>query len=362
MSVTLRERKTRKGKSLYLDYYKDGTRYSETLGLLIYHPPKNKSERIHNKETRDLAESIRAKRILEIKNGQHGFVNDSLSNASFLNYFKKLMSERKASINNYGNWDSAYKHLLKFTNGRDISFKEINRDLVMSIRNYFQTKALTKSYQLLSKNSQHSYFNKVKAALRQANEDGLLPVNYSSQVKGIPPEDPNREYLTQDEVRLLYQTDCELEVLKKAFLFGCITGLRHSDIIKLVWSDLRIENGNPSIKFIQKKTNQLEYHPISFQALELLGKEGSDCERIFKGLKYSAWVNLKLREWVMNAGIRKKITFHCARHTYAYLALDSDTDIYTLSKLMGHRDPKTTRVYTKTLNHKKIEAAHKIGF
>jgi site-specific recombinase XerD len=67
-----------------------------------------------------------------------------------------------------------------------------------------------------------------------------------------------------------------------------------------------------------------------------------------------------LREWVMGAGITKKMTFHCARHSFATLQLSMNTDIYTVSKLLGHRHLKTTEIYAKVIDKKKIEAASKI--
>ena len=114
------------------------------------------------------------------------------------------------------------------------------------------------------------------------------------------------------------------------------------------------------IRFRQKKTKGAETQPISDQAFELLGERTIPDERVFVGLKYSAWHNLKLQQWVMKAGISKTITFHCARHTYATLQLTLGTDIYTVSKLLGHKDLKTTQIYAKIIDERKKEAANKI--
>jgi site-specific recombinase XerD len=78
------------------------------------------------------------------------------------------------------------------------------------------------------------------------------------------------------------------------------------------------------------------------------------------GLEYSAYNNTLLREWVKEAGITKYITFHCFRHTYATLQLSLGTDIYTVSKLLGHRELKTTQIYAKVIDKVKREAADKI--
>lgn len=83
-------------------------------------------------------------------------------------------------------------------------------------------------------------------------------------------------------------------------------------------------------------------------------------ENIFEKLKYSAYQNKKLHKWVEDAGIDKHITFHCARHSFATLQLTMDTDIYTVSKLLGHRHLKTTEIYVKVIDKKKISAVSRI--
>src|SRR5690606_22573169 len=164
-----------------------------------------------------------------------------------------------------------------------------------------------------------------------------------------------------DELKVMAKTDCEVPILKTAFIFSALTGLRWSDINKLVWSEVQHskELGN-YLRFTQKKTQGSETLPISEQAYELLGERGKPEERVFKHLKYSAWYNLKLQQWAMKAGITKTVTFHCARHTYATLQLTLGTDIYTVSKLLGHKNLKTTQIYAKIIDDKKKVAANKI--
>src|SRR6056297_3886191 len=126
MKVHLRQRKqTKSGKiSLYLEFYKgtvkteDGktkaVRDYEYLDLYLKDNPQSKQERQTNKETLELAKSIKAKRELEIKNGQYGFKRRGSSNADFMEFFKSLRDDRESKKNTYSNWDSVYKHLKKF--------------------------------------------------------------------------------------------------------------------------------------------------------------------------------------------------------------------------------------------------------
>ena len=243
----------------------------------------------------------------------------------------------------------------------DITFAEVDRKFVQGFKEFLDKDVKTKSNQNLSQNSKYSYFNKLRAALKQAVKDGIIPTNPAEGVDGFKQGEPQREFLTLKELQVAVKADCEIPQIKTAFIFSCLTGLRWSDINKLLWSEVRHSNDmGYYIRFRQKKTKGAETLPISEQAFGLLGEPQDKDERVFKGLKYSAWHNLKLQQWMMRAEISKTITFHCARHTYATLQLSAGTDIYTVSKFLGHRELKTTQIYAKVIDEKKKEAANKI--
>ena len=125
-------------------------------------------------------------------------------------------------------------------------------------------------------------------------------------------------------------------------------------------SEISELNGNKRITFNQKKNpTKLQYLELSPQAYSLLnGFEQKG--RVFQSLKYSAYMNVELLRWAMAAGITKHVTFHTGRHTFAVSLITQGVDIYTLSKLMGHSEVKTTQVYADIIDSVRKEAMHKI--
>ncbi len=187
--VKLRHKIIKNGtKSLYLDIWHEGKRKYKFLKLYLVEP-KNQLDRNLNRENLLLAESIRSKTQLAIKNKQYGFKADYRMEDNFIEYFKKLTNERFDSHNNYGNWDSVYKHLIKYT-GLVVTFKEVDVDFVKGFKDYLIYKAKSKSNKGLSPNSQSSYFNKFRAAMNQAHRDGVIPINPIVMVKSIKGETP----------------------------------------------------------------------------------------------------------------------------------------------------------------------------
>ena len=121
---------------------------------------------------------------------------------------------------------------------------------------------------------------------------------------------------------------------------------------KIKWSEVQKQKMDIKLYFTNKNKG-LQYLDISEQAREYLGSEGMPQEKVFNNLKYSVLVNNAISKWMNDAGINKKITFHCARHTFATLQLTVGTDLYTLSKLLGHTDIKTTQIYANIIDEKR---------
>ena len=140
MNVTLRQRKKGDKISLYLDYYSNGKREYEYLKLYLKvatkGAPLTKEEKNENKSNLELAESIRSKRHLEIKNGIYGFSDSGKMKGSFIKYFEYLTEKRNDSDGNYGNWDSTLKHINKYVNNADVTFNQIDKKWLEDFKEY----------------------------------------------------------------------------------------------------------------------------------------------------------------------------------------------------------------------------------
>lgn len=371
--VTLRQ-KTISGnrKSLYLDYYppvknpKNGKMSRrEFLGFHIFDKPSNPIDKQHNVNTLQLAQMIRLKRYNEINKPEiyADFEKTQLKSKqrmgdSFIEYFRQLTEARKRLKNDP--WNCAFQYLNDYTGG-NLTFTDLNEIFCDGFRNYLLTvKSKRSDTTGLSKNSAASYFNRFKAGLRQAYRDGYLPIDLNGRIKSIKKVSTQRNFLTIEEVNQLIKTPCESTSLKTQALFAVLTGLRYSDIRNLTWDLLEHSGENIYIRYRQQKTGEFEILPIPEQAYDLLGDPGEPGERIFKGMEYSNSVSTIISQWVKMAGINKKITFHCFRHSYATLQLGAGTDIFTVSKMLGHKNLRTTQVYTQLVDKLKIQATNRI--
>lgn len=371
IKVTLRKKHLKNGKlSLYLDFYPPIIRNGkstrrEFLGLSIFENPKRQLEKQHNKNIEAIAEEIATKRSIELNRPE--IYNDmekaqlekkNKESQNFIDYIKKIADRRHGS--NYQNWISAIMYLEHYTNGK-LLFKDITLTFAEDYKHFLlNTNSLKRKDTKLSQNTALSYFTKFKTALKQAFIDEILSTDINSRIKNIKEQETNRTYLTIEELNKLANTECKNDLLKRASIFSALTGLRFSDVKNLSWKNVYKTNDEYYINFIQKKTEGVEYSPISEQAFTLLGERQNDSEKVFNGLKYSAYLNKQLTDWLKDAEITKDITFHSFRHTYATLQLANGTDLFTISKMLGHKNLKTTQIYAKIVSESKKQTTNKI--
>lgn len=349
-------------KSIYLDMYMNGKRKYEFLKLYII-PEYNKSDRVRNSETLKLANAIKAQRIIELQNQSHGFKINKTSHIKLTDYIQSVAEKKSENEVRKTVLHAVVYHLRRY-NPNDIQLSRIDKDYILGFLDYLKTakQTHTKKEKLLHVNTQVYYYKMLRYCLNYAVSEELISANPMNKIKNE--EKPHkhrteREYLTIDELRKLAQTPFYNSLLKKAFLFSCFCGLRHSDIIALTWGDIEMDDdGNSRLYIIQKKTKEAISLPLSQEAIKQLPKreDAKEDDIIFKKLITLGRTNEILPKWAEQAGIKKHITFHTARHTHATMLLTLGVDLYTVSKLLGHTNIQTTQIYAKLVDESKKKA------
>ena len=336
--------RVKRGK-LYLDVYYNGQRRWEALGLDV---PADKAQRA---EVMRLAEICKSKREAQILSGEWGMIDPQNGRQTLIQYMSGI-AERKGE-NDFTR--KALKHLEKFPGG-NIAIGGVTEKWLEEFQDYLLRDAK------LSKKTVSHYFNAVRFALRKAARDRVIPRNPAVGVKVVSVPDSDRVYLTAEEIQKLANARINGELgaeVKKAFLFGCYTGFRISDIKTLTWGDIQREP--LQINKRQEKTGRKAFVPLHSVAWGII-----DDKRIhnFKELlfpelsKSKTNTNEYIKKWAEKALIEKNISWHTARHTFAVLSLEAGAEIYTLSKLLGHTDVKTTQIYAAATDRMKREAVN----
>lgn len=364
-TVALRERvlSDKKTKSLYLDFY-PAIVSPETgkltrrlfLDLHITIRPKTDEERATNDSKKAEAETRRIEIESAIQKGEYGKPKSKLY---LIEYFECYISDRDITASIY---NGCLNYLNEFTkvNDKAIKLTDIDDEFINGFKSYLIKAKNRKNGKTLTKNSAANYFVVFRAILHQAFKDRLLTEDIRARHENIKKAETNREFLSLDELKSMAETPCSNDVLKRAFIFSALTGLRYSDVESLQWDEISTDNGTTYIKKRIVKSNRFERLPLSVDALQYMGNRESNDSTVFDGLKYSYHMNNDLRYWAASAGITRHITFHSARHTFATLQLTLGTDIYTVSKILGHRELTTTQIYAKIIDAKKVEAVNRI--
>ncbi|MDD3686477.1 MAG: tyrosine-type recombinase/integrase [Bacteroidales bacterium] len=129
----------------------------------------------------------------------------------------------------------------------------------------------------------------------------------------------------------------------EAFLFCCYTGLRFSDIKQLRSDHIQTN----AIVLEQEKTDDIVYIPLNNKAKNILQNRNS---YFIFDLPSNQKYNEALKDLATSAGISKNLTSHIARHTFAVLSIEKNIPLEVISKLLGHRDIKTTQIYAQIKN------------
>lgn len=355
-------------ESLYLDIYTNGKRKYEFLRLYLV-PEKTKEDKNTNLRTLQLANAIKAKKIVELQNNEHGFSNRGLrSKIKLTDYIKYIADKDEDKLGRKAALYSLIHHFNRF-DSFGITFKQLDKDYIIDFVKYLKTAKQEHSLKekTINPNTQAYYYKMLRYCLNYAVSDDIIIANPMEKIKAEdkPKKQKSiREFLTLDEIKVLIKTDLKNKTLKQAFLFSCFCGLRHCDVNALTWGNIQKDKNNRYfLKLKQQKIQEEIILPLSDEAFKWLPtptKKLKD-EKVFAGLITLGRTNEVLPKWAKKAGINKHVTFHVARHTHATLMITLGVDVYTVSKLLGHTSINTTQIYAKLVDEKKRDAVDLIN-
>jgi len=349
MAVTLRKRKLPSGNTaLFLDYYHDGKRIRELLRDYVLRHRDTQQ----NKETMKSAEVARTMLEHDLAAGKIGVIPEHRKRAPFLPWMESYVDKIRPS--DYKMHNAVYRKFQDFVDNDEILASAITPALCQAFRRY-----LAENH---SGETPYNYFRYFKRILKAAVEAGFFKSNPAVGIRNANPvrNEVRKQVLFPEEISKLAQTECGNPEVKRAFLFSTQTGLRLCDIVQLQWKHVILDPEHPRLEFGQKKVGQRKnVVPLNATAQRLLGTPGRSMDHIFQ-LGSTNGVNKVIKHWVKNAGIKKHITYHCARHSAGTNYLFYGADLKTTSQLMGHSSIAMTEKYLHITDERKRDAVNRL--
>jgi integrase/recombinase XerD len=346
--IRLREKKTANGNlSLYLDYYRDGIRQYEFLKLYIKEKPRDAFEKKSNQEVLELAQRIKAKRVEEVLYGSVNLTSKNLSNTDFIKFYeayittytKKDNRVLSASLNKFKSFiQQRYKK-------EKLLCRDLTQNVIIGYKDYLETH--------LTGEGPLTYFNRFRKVVKHGIRENLFPKSPLPENLKFKSGGMNKGVLDLEEINKLAKAACGSDVIKRAFLFACNTGLRFGDIKELRWE--HINNGVLIMK--QSKTQETNRLSLNQNALKVMGERGAARDLVFPLPSFNGSAKT-IKNWAARAGIEKRITWHSARHSFATNILLLGYDVKTLSKLLGHTSIKHTQKYLSIVDERKTQAVN----
>lgn len=346
VSIRTRPKKDEVMASIFLEFNPPLTDQSghpvryEFLGLERYVEPANQTQKRFNRTIDEIAEGIRCERYLRYVHKNYEWIAKDRSHGDFLDYFDKNI------LNKGVKFRCCIKYFSRFCN-HECKFRDITVSYCEKFKNYLLTTRSLHRRQKLNSNTAAAYFNAFMSIVHLAQSDGIIRTDIFSKISRICwNHETSKEYLNQKEIERIKKADFpEHPVFKRAVLFSIYTGLRCGDILILDWKDICICGEKSYMKIIIGKTKTPAILPLSMTAISFLGKPKKSGP-VFEDIDISTIYKL-LPILMRLAKITKHITFHCFRHTFAMLLLETGADIYTIATLLGHKSVTSTQVYAR---------------
>jgi integrase len=345
---TLNRNKT---KVLFYYDYGRGKGQRPTTGVWIWANPKTQEQKNFNKE---------ALRILEVKKSQATIEKQAIGTPvipahkfkeNFIDYYEEYIKLNARDGNRH--LTCCLSKLKKFIKGEFLAPVNVTENFCKRFRRYL--------LDTLTGETPANYFARFKWVVDAAKRDGYFRESPSENIAAVGnPSVALKEVLEVEDYIALLRTPYQNQQVKLSFLFSCYTGLRWIDVKLMKWTE--VADGVLTTRIIQRKTGRpvlITLHKIALaileQAKKLVAGKVEPNTTVFD-LPTANGANADLKEWVKIAGIKRHITWSCARLSFSILLQDQRVDDATVAYLMGHATTKQVQSNYKRHRPKNQEA------
>jgi len=327
-------------KIFYYEEWGRGKGDRASLNIFTYINPKNQLEKNHNAETFKILAVKRSESILDQQAVGTGYIPQHRFKDNFLEYYDEYVKKHHRKGNRH--LPGSFNHFKDFLGKDHLPPIEVTEDLVTEFRHYLLSK--------FTGDTPANYLSRFKKMMRAASKDGYFRINPAEDVKAKSnPSIKLKDNLEVEEYLKLLKTPCLNIEVREAFILSCYAGLRWCDVQPLEW-EKDIQGDQLRTRLVQAKTKQpiwITLHPVARTILEKRRSStvvGLTTGKVFR-LPSHDKANKILQKWCDDAGIKKHITWHCARLSFSILLQDKKVDLATVAALMGH----TSTRYVETV-------------
>lgn len=280
---------------------------------------------------------------------------------TFLEYYDGFLEELQAQVGTVKTKATYYKYLgtkrhfenfLRYKYRRkDLMPKELTHLVISDFEIYLRTVANLKV------NSSTKTLKFFKTVVKHAQRTGFIIhdpfMNHHFQTEYV-----DRGFLTDEEIKCIMEKEfatARLEAVRDIFIFSCFCGLAYIDVANLTQDNIVTLNGKQWIMTTRQKTKvPSNILLLDIPAMIIEKYRGRTKDGKLLPILSNQKMNSYLKEIGDVCGIKKNLTYHCLRHTFATMILSKGVPIESVSKMLGHTNIRTTQVYARITN-KKIE-------
>ena len=303
----------------------------------------------HYRDIRDRESYVTAEKV---KNAWLGFGKRYRTLLSTFRSFTEDLHGRigvDRSKNTWYRYLATMKHLQAFLTAKyrvsDIALAELEQSFIEQFHVYLKTERALKLTSICR------YLDCLINVVKVSFNDGIMPRNPFASYRYNEPT-PERAFLNEEEILTLQHAALRTKkqrMIRDLFLFSCFTGICYADLKTLAWKQFGQDtHGDWWVTGNRCKTDTQYVVKLLPAALSILERYRDGADRVFAFMPHLNTVDRSLKRIAVLCGIDKKLTFHCARHTYATtICLMNGVSLETLSKMLGHKRITTTQTYAK---------------